>query len=289
MDTQVDGYGGLMAESLDLDAMLQRFRDRAAAVRQRPLPPVAGAERQQFIAQAQTDFQDFAIIGDAEGSIDDGVLVLRSRSSSARCPGRGDAALTISVPASAGAASVEDHPWLPVAGVALAVVCWGLGGVAVKSIDASAVTIAFWRMWIAATDHGAVPLRDRRPSHRRRARRSLFGRSALRGADRPVLRGSAADERRQRAADQRDATRARASRRRDDVRRARAPATTSHGPPSRSPASQSCCISSSGQPEVSRWGDRARIRQPHPLDHLLPRGEARPPRRAWARSSTWRV
>ncbi len=54
------------------------------------------------------------------------------------------------MPAAAGAASVEDHPWLPVAGVAFAVVCWGLGGVAVKSIDASAVTIAFWRMWIAA-------------------------------------------------------------------------------------------------------------------------------------------
>lgn len=66
-----------MADSLDLDAMLQRFRDRAAAVRQRPLPPVAGAERQQFIAQAQTDFQDFAIIGDAEGTIEDGFLVLR--------------------------------------------------------------------------------------------------------------------------------------------------------------------------------------------------------------------
>ncbi len=29
-------------------------------------------------------------------------------------------------------------------------VAWGLGGVAVKSIDASAVTIACWRMWIAA-------------------------------------------------------------------------------------------------------------------------------------------
>ncbi|RPI11731.1 MAG: hypothetical protein EHM63_01220 [Actinobacteria bacterium] len=66
-----------MADSLDLDAMLQRFRDRAAAVRQRPLPPVAGAERQQFIAQAQTDFQDFAIIGDADGEIENGFLVLR--------------------------------------------------------------------------------------------------------------------------------------------------------------------------------------------------------------------
>jgi hypothetical protein len=66
-----------MADSLDLDAMLQRFRDRAAAVRQRPLPPVAGAERQHFIAQAQTDYQDFAIIGDAEATLEDGILVLR--------------------------------------------------------------------------------------------------------------------------------------------------------------------------------------------------------------------
>jgi hypothetical protein len=66
-----------MADSLDLDGMLQRFRDRAAAVRQRPLPPVAGAERQQFIAQAQTDYQDFAIVGDAEATLDDGILTLR--------------------------------------------------------------------------------------------------------------------------------------------------------------------------------------------------------------------
>lgn len=65
-----------MAE-LDLDAMLQRFRERAAAVKKRPLPPVAGDERKAFIEQAQTDFQDFAIIGDASASIEDGVLVLR--------------------------------------------------------------------------------------------------------------------------------------------------------------------------------------------------------------------
>jgi hypothetical protein len=66
-----------MGESLDVDAMLQRFRDRAHAVRNRPLPPVAGAERTQFIEQAQIDFQDYALVGDAEASIDDGVLVLR--------------------------------------------------------------------------------------------------------------------------------------------------------------------------------------------------------------------
>jgi len=62
---------------LDVDAMLQRFRDRAEAVKRRTLPPVGGEERTQFIQQAQTDFQDYAIIGDAEGTIEDGILVLR--------------------------------------------------------------------------------------------------------------------------------------------------------------------------------------------------------------------
>jgi len=62
---------------LDLEAMLQRFRDRAEAVRNRPLPPVAGEERQFFIKQAQNDFQDFAIIGDAVATVEDGFLVLR--------------------------------------------------------------------------------------------------------------------------------------------------------------------------------------------------------------------
>jgi hypothetical protein len=63
--------------TLDVDAMINRFKERAHAVKQRPLPPVAGEERQQFIAQAKLDFQDYAIIGDAEGSIDDGILTLR--------------------------------------------------------------------------------------------------------------------------------------------------------------------------------------------------------------------
>jgi hypothetical protein len=63
-------------DQLDVDAMLARFRERAAAVRERPLPPVAGPERQQFIEQAQLDFQDFAMIGDARWSFDDGVLTL---------------------------------------------------------------------------------------------------------------------------------------------------------------------------------------------------------------------
>ncbi|WP_421119427.1 hypothetical protein ACE2AJ_19020 [Aquihabitans daechungensis] len=65
-----------MAETLDIDAMLARFRDRAAAVRKRNLPPVGGEERTRLVEQAQTDFQDFAIIGDAAGTLEDGILTL---------------------------------------------------------------------------------------------------------------------------------------------------------------------------------------------------------------------
>lgn len=57
--------------------MIERFRDRAASVKRRPLPPVAGEERQHFVRQAQLDFQDFAMIGDAEADLQDGVLTLR--------------------------------------------------------------------------------------------------------------------------------------------------------------------------------------------------------------------
>lgn len=63
--------------AFDTDEMIARFRERAESVKRRPLPPVAGAERQQFIAQAQLDFQDFAMIGDADASIEDGILTLR--------------------------------------------------------------------------------------------------------------------------------------------------------------------------------------------------------------------
>lgn len=66
-----------MADAFDPDAMIQRFRERAAAVRSRPLPPVAGEERSRFVEQAQTDFQDFAIVGDAQASLEDGILTLR--------------------------------------------------------------------------------------------------------------------------------------------------------------------------------------------------------------------
>ena len=65
-----------MADELDVEAMVQRFRDRAKAVRNRGLPPVEGPERRRFMEAAQTDFQDFAMIGDAQASLVDGILTL---------------------------------------------------------------------------------------------------------------------------------------------------------------------------------------------------------------------
>lgn len=66
-----------MPDELDVDAMLARFRERAAAARERPLPPIAGPERERFVERAQLDFQDYAIVGDATWTFADGVLTLR--------------------------------------------------------------------------------------------------------------------------------------------------------------------------------------------------------------------
>lgn len=63
--------------TFDPSEMIARFKDRASAVKRRPLPPVAGEERQMFLTQAQADFQDFAMIGDAQATLEDGFLVLR--------------------------------------------------------------------------------------------------------------------------------------------------------------------------------------------------------------------
>lgn len=66
-----------MAEEFDVEAMIGRFKERAEAVRRRGMPPVEGPERQRIIRQMQLDFQDFAMLGDATGSLDDGILTLR--------------------------------------------------------------------------------------------------------------------------------------------------------------------------------------------------------------------
>ena len=67
--------------------MVERFRARADAVRSRGLPPIEGPDRERFKKQAQTDFMDFAMLGDAVPSIEDGVLTLRIDLRPAQPPG----------------------------------------------------------------------------------------------------------------------------------------------------------------------------------------------------------
>jgi hypothetical protein len=57
--------------------MIERFRERAQAVKNRPLPPVAGPDKKRFLERAKVDFMDFAIVGDATATLEDGVLTLR--------------------------------------------------------------------------------------------------------------------------------------------------------------------------------------------------------------------
>jgi len=68
-----------MADTPEFDpaAMIQRFQERAKAVRSRGLPPIEGADRKRFMDQARLDFMDFAMLGDAEAELVDGILHLR--------------------------------------------------------------------------------------------------------------------------------------------------------------------------------------------------------------------
>jgi len=65
-----------MAE-FDVAAFQERFRDRAAAVKERGIPPLEGEARRQFMASAQQDFVDYSLVADAEASVEEGALVLR--------------------------------------------------------------------------------------------------------------------------------------------------------------------------------------------------------------------
>jgi hypothetical protein len=56
--------------------MIQRFQERADAVKRRSIPPVEGPERLLFLEAANIDFQDFAMLGDATATLDNGILRL---------------------------------------------------------------------------------------------------------------------------------------------------------------------------------------------------------------------
>ena len=66
-----------MPDDFDVDAMVTRFKERAAAVRSRGIPPLEGDDRKRFMARMQLDYMDYAMLGDATGTLEDGILTLR--------------------------------------------------------------------------------------------------------------------------------------------------------------------------------------------------------------------
>lgn len=65
-----------MAE-FDIDAFQDRFRARAAAVKERGVPPLEGEARRRFLESAQWDFVDYSLVADATAAVEGDELVLR--------------------------------------------------------------------------------------------------------------------------------------------------------------------------------------------------------------------
>ena len=65
-----------MADGFNPQEMIDRFRERAEAVKKRNLPAVGGEERRLFIEPAERDFMDFSIIADASPTVENGILNL---------------------------------------------------------------------------------------------------------------------------------------------------------------------------------------------------------------------
>lgn len=62
---------------LNVDEFLERFRDRAEAVKTRGIPPLEGEARRSFVEQAELDHLDYSLVGGATWAVEEGSLVLR--------------------------------------------------------------------------------------------------------------------------------------------------------------------------------------------------------------------
>ena len=63
--------------SFNVEEFKKRFKERAAAVKDRPMPPVGGDERMLFMKQAELDFQDYLIISDSSFEVTDEFLIFK--------------------------------------------------------------------------------------------------------------------------------------------------------------------------------------------------------------------
>ena len=63
--------------SFNVEEFINRYKERAEAVKRRSIPPVGGDDRTAFIKQAEIDFQDYMIIADSEFIIEEDYLVFK--------------------------------------------------------------------------------------------------------------------------------------------------------------------------------------------------------------------
>lgn len=63
--------------TFNVEEFVERFRERAQAVKDRGIPPVEGEARRAFIKHAENDFMDFSLVAGAVASVEDEHLVLR--------------------------------------------------------------------------------------------------------------------------------------------------------------------------------------------------------------------
>ena len=63
--------------SLNVEELLDRYKERAEAVKNRSIPPVGGDDRMAYVKQAEIDYQDFMIIADSEVEITEEYLILK--------------------------------------------------------------------------------------------------------------------------------------------------------------------------------------------------------------------
>jgi hypothetical protein len=63
--------------AFDVDAFIERFKERAAAVRERGIPPLEGQARRRYVEAAEQDHLDYSLVASAQWAVEGDQLVLR--------------------------------------------------------------------------------------------------------------------------------------------------------------------------------------------------------------------
>lgn len=59
-----------------VEAMADRFKERASAIEKSGMPPLEGVMRKKWLEQRELDYRDFLMIADCDITLDDGILTM---------------------------------------------------------------------------------------------------------------------------------------------------------------------------------------------------------------------